>query len=48
MNDVLKNILEHPFASTIIIGAVLGGIADIIRAGKGYGRYPEMHIKLEK
>lgn len=48
MENIVKNILEHPFATMIVITAALGGVADIIRAAKGYGRYPEMHVRLEK
>ena len=35
MNDILKKMLDHPFATIIIISATTNGIANIISAVKG-------------
>lgn len=35
MNDIVKNVLEHPFATCIVVGAALKGIASIICAARG-------------
>lgn len=35
LNETVQNMLEHPFASTMIIGSIVGGVVRIIAAAKG-------------
>lgn len=40
MSDIVTKVLNRPFASIIVIGAITGGIAKIIDAAKGTVREP--------
>ena len=35
MNETIKSMLDHPFATTWIIGSITSGVVSIIRAARG-------------
>ena len=43
-NTIIKDVLEHPFASWFIISAITSGIAGIIRSLKGVESTPNVVI----
>ena len=45
MKDIVSKMLAHPFASCLIIGAVTGGVANIIRAARGVENRPFVELK---
>ena len=44
MKETIKNVLNHPIATMIVVGAVFGGVADIISTVKGGGRKPYISV----
>jgi hypothetical protein len=49
MKDVLKKAIDHPFATTWIIGSVASSVSMIIRAAKGKSvETPTINIDLQK
>lgn len=40
MKEVINNVLEHPFRTVIIVGAIAGSIARVIMAIKGVNPNP--------
>lgn len=48
MKDTIKVMIEHPFSTSIVIGACLGGVASIITALKGVETKPIIQVIAEK
>lgn len=48
MKDTIKVIVEHPFSTSIVIGAFLGGVASIITAVKGVETKPIIQVITDK
>jgi hypothetical protein len=44
MENLVKTVLDRPFASMMIVGAITGGIANIIRAVRGVQPSPSVQI----
>ena len=48
LNDTVRNMLEHPIASTMIIGSIINGVVRIISAAKGGEVKPNTVITIGK
>lgn len=48
MNETVKCMIDHPFASAFIVGAISTGIARIIATIKGVEVKPAMSISIDK
>ena len=45
MKNTIETIVEHPIASTIVIGCILRGIASIVAAARGNSIQPVITIR---
>ena len=48
LNETVKNMLDHPIASTMIIGSIINGVVRIISAAKGGRVEPNTVITISK
>jgi len=48
LNDTVRSMLEHPIASTMIIGSIINGVVRIISAAKGCDVKPNTVITIGK
>lgn len=46
LDETIKSIVEHPIATTIIVGSVMNGIAKIIAAARGIDTKPVMNVTI--
>lgn len=48
MKDVVSEMLKHPFATILIIGAVGSLVAEIISVSRGNARKPFVDVSMSK
>lgn len=48
MKEIMKQMLEHPFATVIILGAVGSAIASIVSAARGIPIKPLIDVSFSK